>query len=126
MVKVRICRDDITDDHVHNELMDEICGNKNLIPPIEVEVEKPQKEEWVAYKPIKPITTGEYRSRLKFFRELRGMSQSELAEKSGVLLRTIQAYEQGYKDINKAQVITVLSLAEALECDVYDIINDRI
>ena len=97
-------------------------GNKNLIPPSEVE--KPQQEEWEAFK-LKPITTGEYRSRLKFFRELRGMSQSELAEKSGVLLRTIQAYEQGYKDINKAQVITVLRLAEALECDVYDIINDR-
>lgn len=97
-------------------------GNKNLIPPIEVEKPQPQKEEWVAYK---PITTGEYRSRLKFFRELRGMSQSELAEKSGVLLRTIQAYEQGYKDINKAQVVTVLRLAEALKCSVYDIINDR-
>ena len=58
-------------------------------------------------------------------REDKKMSQSELAEKSGVSLRTIQAYEQGYKDINKAQVITVLQLAEALECDVYDIINPR-
>ncbi len=68
----------------------------------------------------------EKRNRLKFMREMTGMSQSALAEKSGVSLRLIQAYEQNYKDINKAQVITVLSLAEALECDVYDIINDRI
>ena len=67
----------------------------------------------------------EKRNRLKFMREMVGMSQSALAEKSGVSLRLIQAYEQNYKDINKAQVITVLSLAEALECDVYDIINDR-
>ena len=66
-----------------------------------------------------------YKSRLKFMREYKGMSQSKLAEQSGVSLRTIQAYEQGYKDINKAQVITVLQLAEALECDVYDIINPR-
>ena len=67
-----------------------------------------------------------YRSRLKFFREDKGMSQSELAKASGVSLRNIQAYEQGYKDINKAQVITVLQLAEAIGCDVYDIINPRV
>ena len=66
-----------------------------------------------------------HKSSLKFMREDRGMSQSELAKKSGVPLRAIQAYEQGYKDINKAQVVTVLQLAEALECDVYEIINPR-
>ena len=32
---------------------------------------------------------------------------------------------QGFKDINKASVITVLKLAEALNADVYDIINGR-
>ena len=67
-----------------------------------------------------------YKSRLKFMREDKNLSQSELAEKSGVSLRTIQAYEQGYKDINKAQVVAVLQLAEALECDVYEIINPRV
>ena len=66
-----------------------------------------------------------HKSSLKFMREDRGMSQSELAKKSGVPLRAIQAYEQGYKDINKAQVVTVLQLAEALECDVYEIRNPR-
>ena len=66
-----------------------------------------------------------YKSRLKYFREDKGWTQQELSENSGVSIRLIQAYEQGYKDINKAQVITVLQLAEALECDVYEIINDR-
>ena len=66
-----------------------------------------------------------YKSRLKYMREEKGMTQSSLAEKSGVSMRIIQAYEQGYKDINKAQVVKVLQLAEALECDVYEIINDR-
>ena len=66
-----------------------------------------------------------FRSRLKFMREEKGMSQSDLAKASGVPVRNIQAYEQGYKEINKAQVITVLQLAEALDCDVYDIINPR-
>ena len=67
-----------------------------------------------------------YKSRLKFMREEKGMSQSSLSEQSGVNIRTIQAYEQGLKDINKAQVVTVLQLAEALECDVYEIINPRV
>ena len=62
---------------------------------------------------------------LKFTREEAGMSQSELAKASGVNLRLIQHYEQGFKDINKASVITVLKLAEAMGADVYDIINPR-
>ena len=67
-----------------------------------------------------------FKSRLKFMREEKGLSQSELAKASGVPLRNIQAFEMGYRDINKAQVITVLLLAEALDCDVYEIINDRV
>lgn len=66
-----------------------------------------------------------YKSRLKWNREEKGMTQSSLSEKSGVSLRLIQAYEQGYKDINSAKCITVLQLAEAMECDIYDIINPR-
>ena len=66
-----------------------------------------------------------YKSRLKWYREDKGMTQLELSEKSGVNLRMIQNYEQGVKDINKASVVTVLQLAEALGCDVYEIINDR-
>ena len=66
-----------------------------------------------------------YKSRLKFMREDKDMTQAELAEKSGVNLRSIQNYEQGFKDINGAKVVTVLALAEALDCDVYEIINDR-
>ena len=58
-------------------------------------------------------------------REYKGLSQSELAEKSGVTKRQIEAFEQGFRDINKAQLVTALSLAEALEVDIYDIINDR-
>ena len=67
-----------------------------------------------------------FKSRLKFMREDKGLSQSELAKASGVPVRVIQAFEMGYRDINKSQVLTVLQLAEALECDVYDIINPRL
>lgn len=64
-----------------------------------------------------------YKSRLKAMREIKGLSQSELSTKSGVTLRNIQAYEIGYRDINKASVESVLKLAEALGCDITDIIN---
>lgn len=64
-----------------------------------------------------------FTSRLKEMREKKNLSQSQLSEKSGVPLRNIQAYEQGYKDINKAQVVTVLDLADALECSVRAILN---
>ena len=62
---------------------------------------------------------------LKATREEVGMSQTELAEKSGVSVRMIQHYEQGFKNINKASVMTVLKLAEAMGADIYEIINER-
>lgn len=53
---------------------------------------------------------------LKRIREARGLTQAALAERSGVNLRTIQNYEQGFKDINKASAITLYKLSHALHC----------
>ena len=64
-------------------------------------------------------------SNLKKMREYRDLSQAQLSKRSGVPVRTIQSYEQGFNDINKAQVITALKLSEALGCEIYDIINPR-
>ena len=60
---------------------------------------------------------------LKTVRESRGMSQAQLAMRSGVSKRVIQHYEQGFRDINNAKVITVVKLAQALDCGVRDIMN---
>ena len=46
------------------------------------------------------------------------LSQSELAEISGIPLRTIQQYEQKQKNINAAKAETVIKLAKALCCSV--------
>ena len=46
------------------------------------------------------------------------MSQSELAERSGVSVRTIQELEQGRKDVNRAGIDTLMPLAAALSVDV--------
>ena len=60
---------------------------------------------------------------LKRFRHLAGLSQRELAEKSGVSLRTIQQFEQRQKNINKAQIDTLIPLSKALYCEVRDLLE---
>lgn len=63
------------------------------------------------------------RTNLKRIREVLTLSQSKLAEASGVSVRMIQHYEQGVKDLNKAQAITVYRLAQALNCTVEDLLE---
>ncbi len=60
--------------------------------------------------------------RLKRLRMYAGLSQKELAEKTGIPLRTIQQYEQGQKDLTHARAESVVRLAKALYCEVEDII----
>ena len=62
---------------------------------------------------------------LKQYREMRKLSQRELAEKAGINLRTLQDYEQGRKPINQAAAITVYKLSEVLECAVWEILEDE-
>lgn len=54
---------------------------------------------------------------LQRIRKERGLTQKELANKSGINIRMVQHYEQGMKDINKANAITVYKLACALTVD---------
>lgn len=58
---------------------------------------------------------------LKAIREARGLSQSALAEASGVSLRAIQQYEQRQKDINHARGVSLYGLARALGCRIDDL-----
>ena len=60
---------------------------------------------------------------LKRIRKEKGISREELAVSSGVNIRMIQYYEQGTKDINKAQALTIYKLARALRCDMADLLN---
>ena len=62
-------------------------------------------------------------SKLKSIRENRKLSQNDLSLYSMVSLRTIRAYEQKQKDINKAEVMTVLKLAHTLNCSIDDILE---
>lgn len=60
---------------------------------------------------------------LKSIRTFRGISQKILSEWSGVNLRMIQNYEQGTKDIKKASIVTIKSLAVALDCSIDDLLG---
>ena len=54
---------------------------------------------------------------LKQRRLAAGLSQSQLAELTGIPVRTIQQYEQRQKSINRAQAVYVISLAQTLCCE---------
>ena len=60
---------------------------------------------------------------LKRIRTAYGFTQAELAERSGVSLRSIQMYEQRNKNINKASADTMYSIAKALGCTMEDLIE---
>lgn len=60
---------------------------------------------------------------LKRQRKSAGFTQQELAEKSGVKLRMIQAYEQNYQDISRAEAATVLKMARVLKCHPEDLLS---
>lgn len=61
---------------------------------------------------------------LKNIRIICKITQAELAEKSGVSLRTLQDYEQGRKPINQAAAITVHRIAQALGVTVEDLLEE--
>lgn len=61
--------------------------------------------------------------KLQIKRKEKGLSQSQLAERSGISVRTIQKYEQGARLLKKAESETVLKIAKALSCTVEDLIE---
>ena len=64
-----------------------------------------------------------FETNLKRIRSTYGFTQAELAERSGVSLRSIQMYEQRNKNINKASVDTMYRLAKVLGCTMEDLIE---
>ena len=56
-------------------------------------------------------------------RSVMGMTQKELAEKSGINIRQIQKYESGEYDIGNMTLKNAASLANALECNIEDLLQ---
>ena len=62
-------------------------------------------------------------TRLQEYRKRIGLSQKELADHSGVNLRTLQQYEIRDKDIGKASSDKIISLAKVLKCRPEDLME---
>ena len=62
--------------------------------------------------------------KLKEMRQTRGLSQSQLAEKTGINVRTIQHYEQGSKNFDHARIDTIIKICIALNCKLEDVIEN--
>ena len=62
-------------------------------------------------------------NKLKKIRTNKGLSQGGLATLTSVNVRTIQKYEQGERDINKASGETLYKLAKALNCNIEDLLD---
>ena len=62
-------------------------------------------------------------TRLQKLRKAQGLTQKQLSDLSGVSLRMIQLYEQRQNDINQASAQTINSLARALCCSFYEIME---
>lgn len=62
---------------------------------------------------------------LLYQRSLIGLTQSALAEKSGMNIRQIQRYEGETSDLGNMTLRNALSLAKALDCEVTDLYEQK-
>ena len=63
-------------------------------------------------------------SKLQDVRKMSGLSQEQLAEIIKMSPQTIRSLEQGWRNINKAELSTLLKLCLALNCRLSDILDD--
>lgn len=87
------------------------------MPYHEMDVEKFSNEMDRKYSVRKSETN------LQLRRKRIGISQNELAERTGISKRTIQQYEQRALDINKASAWSLYSFSKALFCDIEDLLE---
>lgn len=60
---------------------------------------------------------------LKRKRQEKGMTQSELSEKSGIKLGSLRHYEQGTRKVDNMKIDNILVLAGTLDCMPSDIVE---
>lgn len=65
------------------------------------------------------------KSMIKQLREYRGLSRKEVAEQSGINLRSLQDYEQGHKEIASAKADTLYRLSLVLDCSMETLLQQE-
>ena len=74
--------------------------------------------------PTPVVETVKAVAKIKVMRTGSGMSQSQFARAVGLNVRTLQAYEQGYRSFDSAPLKVLLQTAMTLGCRSEDIIED--
>lgn len=64
-------------------------------------------------------------NKIMLLRTSADMTQKELSENTGINIRQIQKYESGEYNIHNMTLASAISLANALECDVTDLIDNK-
>lgn len=67
-------------------------------------------------------------TKLQKLRTAAGLSQSQLAAKTGLSVRALQAYEgkgSGSRDFDSARLKVILKVCAALGCSLHEIIEDN-
>ena len=82
------------------------------------ESKKPETKEVKRRPPRNAAQT-----KLKALRVKSGLTQREVAEKSGIDVRIYAGYEQGTRSIDGAKLITLLKICKVLECNLVDIVE---
>lgn len=70
-------------------------------------------------------TINECESRMKKMRLSAGLKQKEVAALTGINTKTICQYEMDPAKINKASIESVSKIADALGCEIMDIIEPK-
>lgn len=63
--------------------------------------------------------------KLQDLRISQNLTQKELAEKAGLKCKILQHYEIGYRNIDGAKLETLLKIANALNCQIYELLEDK-
>lgn len=71
------------------------------------------------------IKSAHMETNLKRIRSSLGLTQSKLAEQTGIPVRTIQQYEQGQKNINAARSAYLIALSKALYCSPEELLEQN-
>lgn len=62
---------------------------------------------------------------LQAIRENKDITQKELANKTGISLSSIRAFEQGQRNINGASIDKLIKICNVLECTISDILDNK-
>lgn len=80
---------------------------------------------WRSYPQIEEERARSGNVKLRACRKAAGLSQAQLAEKAGISVRVYQNYEQGVREVEKAQLLVLLRICIALDCKMSAIFMDE-